>query len=480
MKGRRRDILEVMDQEFFFYDLETSGLDRANDRIMQFAGQRTDAQFNPIGEPVNVLVALNDDTLPSPGAVAVTGITPQRTQEEGYSEADFARLVVEEFFTPGTIIVGYNTIRFDDEFIRHLLWRNFYDPYEWSYKQGNSRWDLLDVVRMTRALRPEGIVWPVDASGRAVNKLELITQQNGISHDAAHDALSDVRATIDVARLIRDKQPKLFEYLLNMRHKSAVAKLVDARNPKPVVYSSGRYDAAYDKTTVVWPLAEAPHGNVLVYDLRHDPEPLLAYSVDELQARLFASYQERQAEDFVAVPVKPLPVNKCPAVAPIGVLGPDNWQHLDLSLELVQQRIDVLRRHPEFASRIVEAFSRRPPLPTAKDPEAQLYDGFITSRKDITTMQAVRQADGQQLKHIGEQQFEDPRLKQLIVHYKARNFPFSLSSEEKQAWQQWRADRLQRQSTDFVQQLQKLAKQGVDDYLLTELQLWFENVMSEG
>ena len=144
---------------------------------------------------------------------------------------------MEEFFTPGTIIVGYNTIRFDDEFIRHLLWRNFYDPYEWSYKHGNSRWDLLDVVRMTRALRPEGIVWPVDESGRAVNKLELITQQNGISHDAAHDALSDVRATIDVARLIRDKQPKLFEYLLNMRHKSAVAKLVDVRNPKPVVYS---------------------------------------------------------------------------------------------------------------------------------------------------------------------------------------------------------------------------------------------------
>ena len=149
-----------MKQTFFFYDLETSGFSPRKDRIMQFAGQRTDMNLNKIGEPVDILVCLNDDVLPSPEALLVTGISPQKTVDEGYTEAEFARMAAEEFFTEGTIAVGYNSVRFDDEHMRHLFWRNFYDPYEWQWKDGRSRWDLLDVVRMVRALRPDGINWP--------------------------------------------------------------------------------------------------------------------------------------------------------------------------------------------------------------------------------------------------------------------------------------------------------------------------------
>ena len=169
-----------MAQTFFFYDLETSGLSSRQDRIMQFAGQRTDMNLEPIGEPYNILVKLNDDTLPSPDALMVTGISPQKTLEEGYTESEFSRILTEEIFTPDTIAVGYNNVRFDDEFVRHLFWRNFYDPYEWSWKDGRSRWDLLDVIRMTRALRPDGIIWPLDTEGRATNRLELLTKENGI------------------------------------------------------------------------------------------------------------------------------------------------------------------------------------------------------------------------------------------------------------------------------------------------------------
>src|ERR1700757_4293163 len=195
-----------MPQTFFFYDLETSGLSGRDDRIMQFAGQRTDMNLKPIGEPYNILVALNEDTLPSPDALIVTGISPQQTVTDGYTEAQFAKILAEEICTEDTIVVGFNNIRFDDEFVRHLFWRNFRDPYEWSWRDGRSRWDLLDVVRMTRALRPEGIKWPVDAEGRATNRLELITKENGIDHFKAHDAMSDVEALIAVTKLIRDKQ----------------------------------------------------------------------------------------------------------------------------------------------------------------------------------------------------------------------------------------------------------------------------------
>ena len=279
-----------MAQTFFFYDLETSGFRAQTDRIMQFAGQRTDMDLQPIGEPYNFLVTLSDDTLPSPDALMVTGITPQKTLEEGYSEAECARMVSEEIFTPETIAVGFNNVRFDDEFIRHLLWRNFYDPYEWSWKDERSRWDMLDVVRLTRALRPDGIEWPMDANGQPTNRLELITKANGIAHDNAHDAFADVAALIEVTKLVKRAQPQLFDYLLAMRDKRAVQRLVNLETKQPFVYTSGRYDKQHAKTTVAFPLAPAPNSNVLVYDLRYDPTPFVNLSQQELAKKICATW----------------------------------------------------------------------------------------------------------------------------------------------------------------------------------------------
>ncbi|MBQ3433013.1 exodeoxyribonuclease I, partial [Candidatus Saccharibacteria bacterium] len=329
-----------MKKTFFFYDLETSGLNQRADRIMQFAGQRTDMELNPIGEPVNILVKMTDDALPSPGAIMVTKITPQKTLEDGISEAEFCQYAMEEVFTPGTIAVGYNTVRFDDEFMRATLWRNFYDPYEWEWKDGRSRWDMPDVVRLVRALRPEGIEWPFTENGKATNRLELITAMNGLKHEHAHDALSDVYATIAVARLIREKQPKMFEYMLMMRDKKQVARLVNLENPQPFVYASGRYAAEFNKTTVVVPIAPGRNGNVLVYDLRYDPNQLLDGSLFPI--------------------VKELCLNKCPAVAPVTVLEmADGWSKIGLTPEVVRENLEKLRNHPETSDRAVAEMEAR-------------------------------------------------------------------------------------------------------------------------
>jgi exodeoxyribonuclease I len=241
---------------FFFYDLETSGFRPQKARVMQFAGQRTDLELRPIGEPVNILVKITDDILPDPDAVLVTGITPQMTLADGVTEAEFLKIFAEQVATPNTIIMGYNSVRFDDEFMRCLHYRNFYDPYEWQWQDGRSRWDLLDVVRMTRALRPEGIKWPFDLAGKPTNRLELITGLNKLNHAHAHDALSDVTATIEVARLIRNKHPKLFDYLLSMRDKKKVAELVDGG--ESFVYTSGKYSSDYEKTTVAVKVCDHP------------------------------------------------------------------------------------------------------------------------------------------------------------------------------------------------------------------------------
>ena len=467
-----------MAQTFFFYDLETSGLNPRQDRIMQFAGQRTDMNLEPIGEPYNLLVTLNDDTLPSPDALMVTGITPQKTVEEGYTEAQFARMLSEEIFTPDTIAVGFNNIRFDDEFIRHLLWRNFHDPYEWSWKDGRSRWDLLDVVRLTRALRPEGVKWPLDAKGESSNRLELITSANGIAHENAHDALADVTALIAVTKLIKQKQPQLYDYLLKMRDKKVVQQLVNVDDKKPFVYASGRYDKEFAKTTVAFPLTTSRNGGVVVYDLRYDPTPFVELSTEELSKKIFASWEERQAEDFVKLPVKELQYNRCPAVAPLGVLEQgDGWQKISLDLKTVQKHQNILLNHPDFAEKLRTIFENKPAFKKLPDPEAQLYDGFLNDR-DRIRVEAVRNADERELVDF-HPEFQDERLAPLLLHYKARNFPRSLSEDDLAQWETWRAQRLQAQLPGFMTALHRLAPTATDEqqFILQELQLWAESTL---
>ncbi len=467
-----------MTKTFFFYDLETSGLSPRDDRIMQFAGIRTDMNLNQVGESYNVLVKLNDDTLPSPEASMVTGITPQQTQSDGYTEAEFAKLLMDEVFTPDTITVGFNSIRFDDEFIRHLLWRNFYDPYEWSWKDGRSRWDLLDVTRMTRALRPEGIEWPF-IDGKAVNKLELITKLNGIDHLKAHDALSDVEALIAVTRLIKDRQPQLYEYLLKMRDKNELKKLINLDDKQPFVYVSGRYDSEFNKATVAFPLTSGKNGNIVAYDLRYDPTPFLNMSAGDLKNKMYASWQERQEDGFMKIPVKELQYNKVPAVAPMGVLEQaDGWKKVQLDVDTVQKHRAILMGAPHFAENIRSVFEQKTDFKKSPDPEAQLYDGFVQDR-DRLRIETVRNASVRELADFNPE-FTDERLPQLLLHYKARNYPQALSQDESVTWEAWRAKHINDRLPAFMQSLHKVAATELSEskqFVLRELQLWAEGII---
>jgi exodeoxyribonuclease-1 len=464
-------------QTFFFYDLETSGLSGRDDRVMQFAGQRTDMNLQPIGDPINVLVAVNDDTLPSPDALMVTGITPQQTVADGYTEAQFTQLLLDEVFTEDTITVGFNNIRFDDEFIRHLFWRNFRDPYEWAWKDGRSRWDILDVVRMTRALRPDGIEWPV-VDGKASNRLELLSKENGIDHLSAHDALSDVTALIDVTRLIRDKQTQLYDYLLLMRDKNAVKKLVNLDMKQPFVYTSGRFDAEYNKTTVAFPLTAGKNGNVIVYDLRYDPAPFIDMDSKELAKKFYATWEERKAEGFIALPVKELQYNRAPAVAPLGVLEKsDGWARISLDQATVEAHKKALLEAPHFAENIRSLFEGKPEFKKSPDVEAQLYDGFLNDA-DRLRVQAVAQANEATLSDL-QPTFQDDRLAPLLLHYKARNFPRTLAADDAAAWEQWRVAHIQSQLPEFMKSMERLSKQELSEekqFILQELRLWLENI----
>ena len=477
---------------FFFYDLEASGFSPQNDRIMQFAGQRTDENLNRIGEPVNILIRLNDDVLPSPSALMVTKISPQKTVEEGYTEAEFAKMLVEEYFTPDTVIIGYNNVRFDDVHIQHLLWRNFYPPYDWQWKDGRSRWDLLDVVRMIRALRPEGINWPFiinEETGEkiAANKLELLTKENGILHENAHDAMSDVDGLIDVARLLKEKQPQIFDYLFKIRSKNEVQKLVNLENPKPFVYTSGRFKVEFEKTTVAFPIVPAKNQNVIVWDLRFSPEKFIDWSEDQILENITVDFETRSSDDFEPIAAKILQYNKCPAVAPMGVLTEENQQRLKIDLAEIQKNLDILRKNPHFAENLRSAFERRSEVFQDKSsaekpaPEARLFEGFV-SRSDDIKIEAVRNSTDRELADF-HPDFADERLTDLLLHYKARNFPKSLSSQEKELWEEYRVENLQKMMPNFMKEFQEIANNqnlnSQEEYILEEIKLWLENILPE-
>jgi exodeoxyribonuclease-1 len=415
----------------FWYDYETTGINPRCDRPLQVAGIRTDFDLNEIDEPVNLYCQPSDDILPHPAACAITGITPARLVEQGLSEADFMTRVHAQLAAPGTCGAGYNTLRFDDEMTRYSLYRNFFDPYAREWQGGNSRWDLIDVVRAAYALRPDGLVWPRDDEGRVTLKLERLTAANGIDHGHAHEALSDVRATIALARLIREKQPKLYDWLFQLRSKQKVMDQI--RLLQPMVHISGRFSAARNYVGVVLPLAWHPRNRnaLIVCDLHLDPQGLLDLDAETLRQRLYTR-RDDLAEGELPVPLKLIHINKCPVVAPLSVLRAVDQQRLGLDMALYQERALRLSDAQQVWRDKVSGIYASDDFSPSLDPEQQLYDGFIGDR-DRRLCEQVRTADPAQLAQE-LWPFDDERLPELLFRYRARNFPDTLSLEEQERW----------------------------------------------
>ncbi|MGE7992346.1 exodeoxyribonuclease I [Pseudomonas sp. NPDC089554] len=427
-----------MSSSIFWHDYETTGINPRCDRPLQVAGVRTDLDLNEIEAPVNLYCRPSDDILPHPAACLVTGITPEQLASRGLGEAEFMTLVHEQLARPGTCGAGYNSLRFDDEVTRYSLYRNFFDPYAREWQGGNSRWDLIDVVRTAYALRPEGIVWP-QQDGRTSLRLELLSKANGLEHGHAHEALSDVRATIALARLIRERQPKLYDWLFQLRSKHKVMEQVHLL--QPLVHISGRFSAERNYLGVVLPLAWHP-GNrnaLIVCDLHLETLPLLQESAQALRQRLYTRRDEL-ADGEVPVPLKLIHINRCPVVAPLSVLRPVDQQRLGLDMHLLQSRAAQLVNQQSVWQDKLESIYSGDEFTPSEDPEQQLYDGFFGDR-DRRLCEQVRRVEPRQLGQ-GQWMFDDARLAELLFRYRARNFSDTLNEEEAQRWQRFCQQRL--------------------------------------
>ena len=432
------------DTTFFWHDYETFGIVPRRDRPVQFAGLRTDAELNEIGEPVMWFCQPAPDCLPDPESVLLTGILPQHALEHGVPEAKFAARIEAELALPGTIGVGYNSIRFDDEVTRFLFWRNLIDPYAREWQNGCGRWDLMDVVRTTWALRPEGIEWPTykegEMKGRPSFKLEHLAAANGLLHEAAHDALSDVRATLALARLVRKLKPQLWDFCLKLHKKDAVAAEIGVG--RPFVHLSGRYPVDRGCMAVVWPLGPHPtnRNELIVWDLAHDPAELSGLDADTVRRRLYTRADELP-EGETRLPIKTIHINKSPIViGKLATLTPATVQRWGLDLPLAM-------RHAEKAAALgrsldplwAQVFRRAPPAGPV-DVDEDLYGGFLDN-EDRRTLERLRGLSPTALASK-RPAFADARLEEMLFRYRARSFNDTLTGEEQLRWQRHCSDRL--------------------------------------
>lgn len=418
---------------FLFYDLETFGINPQVDRIAQFAGIRTDENFNVIGEPLVLYCKIQEDYLPEIEACLVTGITPQETLEKGINEYDFISKIHDEFSVPNTCVVGYNSIRFDDEFIRNTLYRNFIDPYYREWANGNSRWDIIDMVRMIHDLRPEGINWPINEKGKPSFKLESLTFANNIEHKGAHDALVDVRATIALINLIKNTHPKIYNYYKDRKDKQNVLKVIYSQKNAPILHTSNMFTSKSGCSSIVYPIMRHPKNNncVLTYDLRFSPKELIELSTEEIEKRIFTKDLELEER----VHIKGIHINRCPVVAPIDVVDDDSYKRMGIDKEECLKNLEILKKDKEkIKMKLEKVYSKPYDIDlNIVDPELQIYSGGFFPDMDQTNFELIHVSDPSNLLSLTKL-FTDRRVTEMLWRFVCRNYKSVLSEEDLEKW----------------------------------------------
>lgn len=436
-----------MAASILWYDLETFGLEPRHDRIAQFASLRTDESLEPMAGETVIYQRITNDYLPSPYSCLVHGITPRETLEKGISEYDFAKALRNEMMAPGTCVAGYNSIRFDDEFVRNLLYRNLFDPYEREWADGNSRWDVIDLFRAARDLRPEGMSWPDSPDGKPDFRLGSLAAANGVSLESAHDAMFDIRATVALARLVKDRQPRLYDWYWRHRTRDSLRPLVDLAGREPLIHTAARYTSERGCSSIVAPVGMIPgrRDGLVAIDLRHDPSPLVELGVEQLRERLFSRRDPSDVRQ--RIPLVQIRLGRCPYLAPLSTMDAAAAGRLGLDLDRARRGAESLAKEPELIQKLLAVFSPPPQEAAEPDPEYRIYSGGFFRDEDKDAMGSVHEA----IATLGPAEarpqayalpFVDERLPQLVRRLFARNWPETLSASERARWRSFAAGRL--------------------------------------
>ncbi len=443
-----------MNNSFLFYDLETFGINPQMDRIAQFACIRTNLELEPIEDPVVIYCKIQEDYLPDIEACLLTGITPQETLDKGLSEYEFIKEINKIMLQPDTCVLGYNSLRFDDEFIRNTLYRNFFDPYEREWNNGNSRWDLIDMVRLTHDLRPGNIKWLLNEDNLPSFKLDDLAKVNKMTDEHSHDALVDVKNTIFLARLIKENNPKLFEYCYEHRTKKQLQEMLNSNNDKVFIHTSRMLTSEYGCTSIIMPLLIHPNmeNYLLCYDIRYNPELLITASTEEVKKYLFISKDHESFKNRIHI--KGIYLNKSPIIAPVSVLDEESYDRLHISREQCRKHYKMIIDNLEVINNKLQFIYDEPKeyINDMLDPELQIYSGF-PSQHDKNLFSKIHFTEPEELKEIYNK-FDDFKYNELLWRFVCRNFPETMDDKDKNRWQEYCIAKLS--LVDYEQQLQSI------------------------
>jgi exodeoxyribonuclease-1 len=315
------------------------------------------------------------------------------------------------------------------------------DPYAREWQNENSRWDIIDLVRATGALRRDGIVWPTNEEGLPTYRLEDMTRANGLDHGQAHDALSDVRATVAVARMIKTAQPRLYDYFFNNRRKKAIRKLLEPYGARVCLHVSGMYPRERFCTAPVMSICRHPtnSNSIIVVDLSQDVESLLHWPEDRIRETLFSPGGTERP------PLKEIRINRCPFVAGLEVMDEENWSRIGFKRKDVEKRHRRLKK-PGLGQKIMRVYGGRP-QGGSPDPDAALYDSFLqdADRSRCDAFLADLQKGDWNLPD-----FEDKRLPTLAARLKSRSFSQRQTAEEAAEWHDFVAAKLHAEEADWL------------------------------
>lgn len=453
------------EKTFFWYDLETFGLDPAFDRIAQFAGQRTDMDLNPIGDPIILYCKLSADYIPDPAACIVTGITPQEVKAKGLPESEFIQRINEIFSQENTCVCGFNTLKFDDEFIRNALYRNFIDPYEREWKNGNSRWDIIDLVRACHDLRPQGINWPPkSAKGNPVFKLTEMTAANNISQIGAHDAMVDVNATIAVAKLIKSVQPKLFDYYFSLRQKKKVKELLNTmETPQALLHTCMVFTNPCGCTSMIVPIS--PHSRnentIVCFDLSKDPQALL----------------DAPSKDIFKTPgVMKIAINKVPFVAKTNTIGKEDYKRLGIDYETcIAHYSQIVENIMSLKAKILD--NRDDEYEVPDDPDFQIYTRFFNDydKRLFVKIRETKPEDRLKL----NLEFSDTRCSQMLWRHVCRSYPLLLDEKNLEKWKSFAASRLLSPPGDHINDINFVSRKIEEKMADTSLEPKTKKVLND-
>ncbi|HEY9080474.1 exonuclease domain-containing protein [Magnetovibrio sp.] len=409
---------------FIFYDTETTGLAAGFDQILQFAGIVTDDDLNPI-EEINLRCRLQPHVIPSPGALVITGVRPSDIAGANLSHYEMIREIraLIERYAPA-VIVGYNSISYDEGMLRQAFYQTL-NPTYLTNTGGNMRMDVLKLAHAASQYAPDVLQVPLNDKGKPSFKLELLAPTNGLTHLDAHEALSDTQATLDLARLIRDRAPAVWEAMRRTSSKQGALAALD----EDVFCSS---EMMFGQPSILATKIAANPDNpseVAVFDLSHDPTPYLDTSEKDMSSLLRISPR----------PIRIIKANQSPIVTPHTLSHPGVAGH-GQTMDQLMDKVRAVREHPTFARNVAGAVATR--YPEREAPayvEQRIFEGF-PSAADNALMEQFHAAPWADRPAIVSR-IQDARLRELGERLIYLEHPDALTAETRQGHDAWRKKR---------------------------------------